>query len=71
VRKASTGELFSARLKAIRLAKNITITDLAESAGLSRQTIHNYESGEREPTWENVQKIAEAMGVSTEAFRNS
>ncbi len=62
-------ESFAVRLKAIRFAKNLTITDLAESAGLSRQTIHNYESGKREPTWAAVMAIAYALGVSTDELR--
>ncbi len=60
---------FAARLKAIRTTAHLTITDLAEAAGLSRQTIYNYESGKGEPTWDVVQKLAEALGVSTEALR--
>lgn len=60
---------FATRLKAIREAANLTITDLAESAGLSRQTIYNYEGGVGEPTWAVVQKLAEVLGVSTDAFR--
>ena len=62
-------ESFASRLKAVRLAAHLTITDLAESAGLSRQTIYNYEGGVGEPTWAIVQKLAECLGVSTEAFR--
>lgn len=61
---------FAERLKAIRLAANLTITDLAESAGLSRQTIYNYENGVGEPTWAVVQKLAECLGVSTDSFRS-
>lgn len=60
---------FATRLRALREAANLTITDLAESAGLSRQTIYNYESGTGEPTWAVVCKLAECLGVSTEAFR--
>lgn len=60
---------FAERLKAIRRAKNLTITDLAESAGLSRQTIHNYESGERDPTWAAVMALAYAMGCKTDDLR--
>jgi len=61
---------FATRLRAIRLAANLTITDLAESAGLSRQTIYNYENGASDPTWAMVCKLAECLGVSTEAFRS-
>lgn len=62
---------FALRLRSLRLAAHLTITDLAESAGLSRQTIHNYESGEREPTWLATQKIAFALGISTDELRDS
>ena len=60
---------FSSRLRSLREAANLTITDLAESAGLSRQTIYNYENGVGEPTWAVVCKLAECLGVSTETFR--
>lgn len=60
---------FATRLRSIREAANMTVTDLAESAGLSRQTIYNYENGVGEPTWAVVCKLAECLGVSTEAFR--
>lgn len=65
----SKEEPFAARLRALRLAANLTITDLATAAGLSRQTIYNYEGGVGEPTWAVVQKLAECLGVSTDAFR--
>ena len=60
---------FASLLRSLRESANLTVTDLAESAGLSRQTIYNYESGKGEPTWAIVQRLAESLGVSTEAFR--
>lgn len=62
---------FATRLRALREAARLTITDLAESAGISRQTIYNYENGTGEPTWAVVCKLADCLDVSTEAFRDN
>jgi DNA-binding XRE family transcriptional regulator len=60
---------FANCLRVLRSVAGLTVTDLAESAGLSRQTIYNYENGVGEPTWAVVCKLAECLGVSTESFR--
>lgn len=43
---------------------------LAKRAGLSRVGITHLESGEREPAWETVQRLALAFGVSCDDFRD-
>lgn len=60
---------FPDRLRALRESAGLTVAELAEAAGLTRQAVHNYEAGDRRPTWQAVQKLAEALGVSTDAFR--
>ena len=65
---------FPARLKSLREAKSLTVQELAESAGLSRQQVHNLENPApgrpSVPSWPTVQALAEALGVSTDAFRS-
>jgi transcriptional regulator with XRE-family HTH domain len=61
---------FPAVLRSLRERANITVAELAEAAGLTRQAVHNYESGARCPTWDAVQKLAEALSVSTDALRD-
>jgi transcriptional regulator with XRE-family HTH domain len=60
---------FPAILTALRESAKLTREDLASLSGLSRQAIHNYETGERSPTWEAVQALAKALGVATDTFR--
>jgi len=50
------------RIKEMREAKNMTVAELAEKSGLSRQLIYNLE-GEKEsdPKFTTLMKIAEAL----------
>jgi transcriptional regulator with XRE-family HTH domain len=43
--------------------------DLADASGVSRVYVARLELGEQHPGWETVVKLAEALDVSTEAFR--
>jgi transcriptional regulator with XRE-family HTH domain len=43
--------------------------DLADAAGLSRPNLARLELGTQEPGWQTVVKLAEALGVPTDAFR--
>ena len=45
-------------------------TALADAAGLTRQAVHKLLNGSA-PTWDTVQRLADALGVSTEAFRTA
>ena len=54
--------LIPARLKEARLAARMTQTELAEVAGVKRQSVSYYESGERVPEPENMAAIARALG---------
>lgn len=62
---------FPARLAALRTAAGLSIPDLARASGLSDDVLRQYEKGTRAPTWESVQKIAVALGVPTDAFREA
>ncbi|MEG1433091.1 helix-turn-helix domain-containing protein [Eubacterium sp.] len=51
------------KIKEIRKRKGMLQSLLSEKAGLSMRTLQRYESGEREPTFKTVRKIAEALEV--------
>lgn len=51
------------RIKTIRKEKGLTQKQLAELTGLLEPTIRKYESGKVQPKSENLNKIANALGV--------
>jgi transcriptional regulator with XRE-family HTH domain len=61
-------DTFAARLAAIRDVADISQYRLAQLSGISKQTISKLELGETAPSWETVQLLAKALGVSCEAF---
>ncbi len=61
---------FAEALTTIRTAAGLSVPDLARSSGLSDDVLRQYESGARRPTWDSVQKIAAALGVPTDTFRD-
>ena len=54
----------SNRLKELRQHENISQGDLAKVTGLTRQAISNYERGNRYPSRETWQQLADYFGVS-------
>lgn len=52
------------RLKAARIAKGVTQTELAARIGLTAQAVSSFEKGTKEPKMEMVKRIAEALGIS-------
>ena len=62
-------EDFPERLTALRESAGLSIPDLARRADISDDSIRLYEAGTRSPSWQIVQKIATALGVSTDTFR--
>lgn len=54
---------FAARLKELRLRKELSQNDLANILGLSKSTISMYERGEREPDFETLESIADFFNV--------
>ncbi len=54
----------TSRMEEARKAKGWERSDLAESVGLSAETIARYERGDRSPKVEELKKIAAALGVS-------
>lgn len=59
--------LFASNVRKYRLARNISQEKLAELAGLHRTYISALECERRNISIDNVQKIADALGV--EAYR--
>ncbi len=59
---------FAARLCKLRKAGGLSIPQLAEKAGLPRQTIHLLENGVREPSLATARTLAKALGVSLAEF---
>lgn len=57
----TTGEL----IRNIRKAKGVTQKQLGELAGIAEPTIRSYESGRLNPKIGTIEKIANALGVST------
>lgn len=55
-------------IKEIRRRKGLTQTQLANLIGVQRAVISKYESGMIEPPIKTLQKIANALGISTYAL---
>lgn len=60
---------FGDRLRELRTNAGLTQSGLAEASGLPLGSIRNYEQGQREPLWDVVFRLADAMGVSCESFK--
>jgi transcriptional regulator with XRE-family HTH domain len=59
---------FGERLKELREAADLSEAKLADMSGVPFGTVHGYGLDTRKPTFENVVKLARALGVSVEAF---
>jgi transcriptional regulator with XRE-family HTH domain len=66
-----SAEWFPARLRELRSQAGLTQEQLADKAGVKRGAIARWELGKREPSWSNVIALADALGVSCEAFRQA
>ncbi len=55
---------FAARLKRTRERQDLNQTQLAEKAGLTRAAISQLESGQREPTFSTIVRLAKALDAS-------
>ena len=62
---------FPARLRSLRESAGLSVAQLAEACGLHRQAVYKLESGESRPTWDTVQQLAAALGVTTDTFKES
>lgn len=55
---------FSDKLKALRKEKKLTQKKIAELIGISQGSYANWENGKREPSLENVVKLANILNIS-------
>lgn len=58
------GKILAENLRNLRRKKGYTQSQLAELSGVSRRIVVHYENYVRKPVYENVQKMADALGVS-------
>lgn len=59
-------DVFSQRLRALMEDQNVTQQELANVAGVTRQTVSLYAEGTSQPKAEKLQKIAQYLKVSTD-----
>ncbi len=57
---------FSERLKMLRTASHLSQDELAKRLRVTRSCIGNYEQGKREPSFEDLEKIADLFNVDME-----
>jgi transcriptional regulator with XRE-family HTH domain len=67
---AKKRETFGAVLLRLRRAAGMSAYELAKRSGLTRQAISFLETGDREPTWDTVQRVAKALGLDCSAFED-
>lgn len=59
-------DVFLENLKSARISKNYTQKDMAERLGTTQGAYQKWESGGREPNFENLIKLAEVFNVSVD-----
>jgi transcriptional regulator with XRE-family HTH domain len=59
---------FAEKLKELRTAKGLSEAKLAEASGVAFGALHFYGLGRRKPSFAAVVKLANALGVTCEAF---
>ncbi len=59
------------KIKALRKAKQLTQAELDEMVGLPKSSISKIENGKREPTANELVKIANCLGVSLGVFSST
>ena len=62
---------FAATIARLREEAGLSLADLGESAGLSRQRVHQLEAGTHRPSWAEVQALAAALDAPFEVFRDA
>lgn len=60
---------FKFRLRRIMQRKGITQTELSSETGIPQYLLSNYINGKTSPSFRNVDKIARALGCSTDDLR--
>ena len=60
---------FASMLKYLRERENLSQRDLAEKLGISKSTISMYETGNRQPNFEDEEAIADFFNVDLNTLR--
>jgi transcriptional regulator with XRE-family HTH domain len=58
--------IFPLRLKAAREKRQLNQEQLAERSKLQGSAISHFETGKRKPSFDNLKRLADALGVSTD-----
>lgn len=61
---SSMGEKFEDRLRKARLDKGLSQSELAARSGLQPSAVSHFETGTRAPSFENLKRLSDALGVS-------
>ena len=56
------------KVKALRLAQKISLTELSRRTGLTDRAIRYFENNERTPSVDAIKRLSAALGVSTDYF---
>lgn len=59
-------EAFEGRLRAARESRRLSQGGLAKRAGLQPSAVSHFETGTRKPSFDNLRRLADALGVSTD-----
>jgi len=59
-------ESFQVRLRTARENRGLNQAELGTRAGLQTSAISHFETGRRAPSFENLKKLADALGVTTD-----
>ena len=62
------GVIFARRLQQLMREKGVTAYRLAKQIGMTRAAVSYLLTGDRDPAWSTVRKLARALGVSVESF---
>lgn len=60
--------LHSAAMRAIREARGLQVTKVAEACGVTQGQVSNWEAGRRNPTVQNLYALAGVLGVPLAAI---
>jgi transcriptional regulator with XRE-family HTH domain len=59
-------DIFPERLKAARELRKLSQGEIASRANLPPTSISHFESGSRKPSFDNLRRLAQALGVTTD-----
>ena len=67
-KRAKYSDRLAARLRELRVARGLSVAELAAAVGLAAVTIYKYESGENQIDANFYPALAAALGVSASRF---